>query len=617
MRLGSAHPAAPLLAFVMVNASLIAFTYALSWLPVITMLTDRPVRIALARNWLPAALALGTVVSLLIVLGLPPDRRPRFLVRHFGIYVVVPLVYLTLRLHPGVLRSELGALYLWTGVYLAVHAGLALWREIDRWSDRRLAATLAAVALAVYLIVSPYYDSSMQTNADEPHYLVVTQSLLLDRDLDLTNNYERRHYRPYHPGTLPDRHAIQVGRALYPIRDLGLPVLALAPFALGGRLGVMVAMSLVGAALACQLFLLLRGFGFTRRAAFVAVGLAALSHPLLTYTTQIYPSTIGSLIFVTALRLMAGIASATAWRIAGVSALLGLLPWLTVRTWPIVAATGVVLLGSVLFRGRWIAGPPAVPGGLDRLAAAVVPFALLVGGLALYHWTLFGVPIPNAGYFLIREQQQFAGNPFVGSWGMFFSRAFGLVPYAPIYLLVALGATVLVRRLRSAGPAGMALLLGGGLHLVFIASVASWHGHWSPPSRNLILGFPLLVAGLCAGIEVIGQLRAMRPFAVAAAGVAVVWTTTVSVIMLASPALLYNLPERIQRRESSAQLWTFIRDRIGLDPGLLFPPVVRVDGATIAASAFWILALLALFAIGRLARPDGGRTVGPARARHP
>ena len=604
MRLSLAGPSAPLLVFIAANVALLALTYALSWLPVITVLVDRPVRILLVRNWLPWAFALCALVSLLIAAGLSAERRARLLLRHFGVYLAVPLIYVLLWSHPDVRRGELGILYLWIGLFLAVSASLAVWREIDRWSDGRIGATLACVALAVYLIVAPYYDSTMRTNADEPHYLLVTQSLLRDHDLDLRNNYEERQYRAYYPARLPDRHAIEVGGALYPIRDPGLPVLALVPFALAGRLGVMMEMSLLGAALAWQLFLLLRDLGFRRRAALLAVALAALSHPVLTYTTQIYPSIAAALLFTIALRLMAREGAARAWRIAGASALLGLLPWLTVRTWPIVIGTGLVLGGSVVLRGRWRAARQAARAGPLELAAAIVPSGLLLGGLVFYHWSLFGVALPNAGYFLIREQQQVAGNPLVGGWGMFFSRSFGLLPYAPIYLLGALGAPALFQRLRAAGSAGAALLLAGGLHLLFIASVEHWHGDWSPASRNLLAGLPLLVAGVAAGLEVVGRLRTTRPLWIGAASLAAAWTTSVSLIVLANPSLLYNSPDRMRRRESSGQLWTFFRERIGFDPGLAFPPVVRIDETTLITTIVWLFALLILIAVGLLAHRD-------------
>lgn len=601
MRLSPAGPFAPLLVFIAANVALLALTYALSWLPVITSLTDRPVRVLLARNWLPWALALCALAALLIAAGLPAERRVRFLLRHFGVYLAVPLTYLLLWLHPGVRRGELGILYLSIGLFLAASTSLAVWREIDRWSDGRIGAALACLALAVSLIVAPYYDSAMRTNADEPHYLIATQSLLRDHDLDLRNNYEERQYSPYYPAVLTDRHAIEVGSALYPIRDPGLPVLALVPFALAGRLGVMIEMSLLGAALAWQLFLLLRDLGFRRRVAFPAVAFAALSHPVLTYTTQIYPAIATALIFTLALRLMAGQKTMTARRIASVSTLLGLLPWLTVRTWPIVVGTALVLVGTAVAQRRLGAPRRSARSGSIGLVAATVPFGLLLGGLVFYHWSLFGVALPNAGYFLIREQQQVAGNPLVGGWGMFFSRSFGLLPYAPVYLLGALGAHALLQRLRAAGAAGAALLLAGGLHLLFIASVEHWHGDWSPASRNLLAGLPLLVAGVAAGLEVVGQLRTTRPFWIGAVGLAAVWTTSVSLIVLANPSLLYNSPDRIRRREASGQLWTFFRERIGFDPGLAFPPVVRIDDTTVITTIFWLLALLILIAIGLLA----------------
>ena len=38
---------------------------------------------------------------------------------------------------------------------------------------------------------------------DEPHYLVITQSLLYDGDLKIENNHQRGDYRAYYGGDLP------------------------------------------------------------------------------------------------------------------------------------------------------------------------------------------------------------------------------------------------------------------------------------------------------------------------------------------------------------------------------------------------------------------------------
>src|SRR5207249_5222266 len=107
------------------------------------------------------------------------------------------------------------------------------------------------------------------------------------------------------------------------------PVLAVTPFALAERTGVLVLICLAGAPLAAQLFLLLRELGFDRRVALVAVAATILVHPFITYTTQIYPDLIAALMFVTIVRLIRHGAATPLRNIALASAFVGVLPWLT------------------------------------------------------------------------------------------------------------------------------------------------------------------------------------------------------------------------------------------------------------------------------------------------
>ena len=70
-------------------------------------------------------------------------------------------------------------------------------------------------------------------SGDEPHYLIVSQSLLSDRDLDLRNNHAERQEVKFGVVELePGPHA-QVARdgRLMPVHDIGVPVLLLPVYA--------------------------------------------------------------------------------------------------------------------------------------------------------------------------------------------------------------------------------------------------------------------------------------------------------------------------------------------------------------------------------------------------
>ena len=73
---------------------------------------------------------------------------------------------------------------------------------------------------------------------DEPHYLIITQSLLTDGDLRIEDNHRRREYAAYVDGELkPDY--LRRGRdgAIYSIHAPGVSALVLPAFALAGYPG--------------------------------------------------------------------------------------------------------------------------------------------------------------------------------------------------------------------------------------------------------------------------------------------------------------------------------------------------------------------------------------------
>lgn len=559
------------------------------------------VHAALTWKWVPLALALAAAGSFAVSRAVDPAQRAAFLRRHYFVYLpAVAVLLVRYAGGPDLLNGQLGAIYLAIAVVFAANALVVLWPALDGLGDRRTAFHLAGVALVAFLILLPYDRAIMLTASDEPHYLLIAQSIIRDGDLDLVNDYAGD-YSSFYPGRLPDVHAIGVGSALFPIRDLGLPLLAAVPYALAGRVGVLVLMCLAAAALVFQLYLLLRDLRFRPRVAFLAVATTTLAHPILTYTTQIYPELLVALVFVTVARLVRAGPLTTPLQLALASALVGTLPLFSTRAWPIAVGLGLVVAYAALRPafdgGRFVASRAAL-----RAAAGALPFVALVLALSLLNWRMFGVFLPSAGYYLIRDRQEvLAFAPHVGGIGLVLDRVFGLIPRAPLYLLGFLGAGVLWRKARTGhGPEVAALVLGSGLSFLYIANIAYWWADGGPASRYLVGGIPLFVAAVAGGWEVLlawsGRLgAALRGIAWGVAGA----SFAVAYLFGMQPNSRYDIVGEIRETGSSGRFFGFLDEKMGLDPGQLFPSLVRIDTVSIALAIGWTALALVLVWVGR------------------
>ena len=588
----------------LVSFALIALTFNATSQPWIADVAVDHVVDSLVRKWLLWTLALANLAGALVLAALPSSRRQAFIARHAALSLFLPVVLLLLRSGPGLLAGQLGALYVALIVAVALHLLWGLRDALAGIGDRTAAALLGAVALAVFLALLPYHRAVQPTASDEPHYLLIVQSLLYDRDLDLRNDYEGDRYRVFYPDRLPDMHGIEVGRAVYPIRDLGLPIAAAVPFAVGGRTGVLAVICVLGALLAAQLFLLARDLGFRRESAFVAAALASFTHPVLTYTTQIYPELAIALIFATVARLLRR-GRATGWQaLALASALTALLPLLSTRAWLIAAPVALV---AGLFG---ILAPLSLAERARRGVAAGAPFVAIVGALAVANGAMFGVYLPSAGYYIIRDQQQvLAYTPQVGGLGLLFDRVFGLVGRAPIYLLALLGLGALWARRRTHGATLLVLAAGWLAYFAYIASIAYWWADGSPPSRYLLGSIPFLVVALAGGLDL---LAAVPWKALAASGVAALaWASAfLAYVYAVLPNIRYDLALDIRARNGSGQLWDHLGRVFRPEPGRVLPSLVTVDAASIALALAWAGLGVVLIAAGfRMAARGARRSV--------
>jgi hypothetical protein len=550
----------------------------------------------LVQRTLPLVLVAAAVVTALVAASLPEVRRGAFLRRHFAIYAVTPALLFLLSRGGGVTTQHLGAIYLFAVAAWTAHALEGLWHVVANLPDRRAALTLAALLLVPYLALLPYHNSVIPTASDEPHYLIIMQSLVFDRDLDLTNNYASEAYREFYPDRLPDIHAIQVGPWQYPIRDLGLPFIASLPFAVAGRAGVVALMSLVAVALAAQLYLACRDLRISHRPAFLGTALVCVTHPFLTYTTQIYPELLAALAFITAARLLRAGGSATPLALAGASVCIGVLPWLSTRAALIAFGVALVIAYLALRPVSTLAASTAQRA--VRVAAAALPFLVLLTALSFVNWSLFGRFMPGAGYYLVSDQQPILTfAPQVGALGLLFDRTFGLTPRAPIYLVAALGVVALWRR---GSPLLAALFVGWLAAFIYVASLAFWWADGGPPSRYLVAGLPFVAVLLAAGLERLESLQAAAWRAVAA-GLAA-YSAFIAYVYAVLPNIRYDIAVDIRLTERDGQLFEFLGKLVRPDPALAFPSIVRAAPLDFALGVLWLALLAVLLVRGRGAR---------------
>src|SRR5688572_22561004 len=68
----------------------------------------------------------------------------------------------------------------------------------------------SVAALMILTIFLTVVSLQATPTGDEPHYLLMTQSLLRDGDFDLRNNYEHMDYLEYYSRIIPDAHVTLV-----------------------------------------------------------------------------------------------------------------------------------------------------------------------------------------------------------------------------------------------------------------------------------------------------------------------------------------------------------------------------------------------------------------------
>lgn len=431
----------------------------------------------------------------------------------------------------------------------------------DRLPLRR-SVLFFALPLTVYCALLPWAATSRQPDGDEPYYLLLTHSLAYDLDVDLANNYAAADWRRFMDRRIEPQPGDPRGPdgEIYSRHDALLPALLALPYRLGGRTGVLIALSACAAALAwAGLRLARRAFPERPGGALCAYGVLAFAPPLLLYAHQVWVEVPAALAVAVAYeRVLAArgdrASGARHWLPLAVA--VALLPALKIRFALIAGPLALLALAPVLARRGRAGGRSLV-----WTAGAAALLVVTLGAILWINQARYGNALKVHSWRELDLSAFSATSYAEGLLGLFWDVAFGLFFFAPLWLaLVPAAGLLLARHRRRAGELALIALP----YLLLTAPRTEWYGGWSPPFRYGVVLLPLLAASLApllAARHRPGARAALTALGLATAVLALVW--------VALPGWTYDLADGRTRLLDAAGV------SLGADVGRFFPSFVR------------------------------------------
>lgn len=425
---------------------------------------------------------------------------------------------------------------------------LACGRDV-RWSANR-AALLAAI---VYVVAVP---AMLRTpiDGDEPFYLLVTESIIGDFDLDLANQYKTLgRSATGRPDLVPQLgDPTGAGGEQYSRHEPFLPLLMVPGYLIARLHGAIAVIVLFGILLVRSTVRWMEDEGISEGAMRAVFPFFAFGPPLLFYATRIWPEVPAAFCYVEALR---GVRERRVQR--WLPAIFGLV-MLKLRF--VLVAIGLL---AVLFRG-------AARRSTILLILAIVAIPMLIAYLVT------GSPTNVHSW-----REIVPGMPFDyarGFFGLLADGMSGIAFRAPFYLL---GLFALVRW-RSMPRGFRDGILAALLYVLYLLPRMEWYGGWAPPLRYIVFLMPVLALGAAAAWDHLSR---------GAIALIAAWTAGLAIHGLAYPWRLFH----IANGENAVGEW--LSRMHATDVSRLFPSFVRMNGAAwIGAAA---VVLIVIFGVRR------------------
>jgi hypothetical protein len=401
-----------------------------------------------------------------------------------------------------------------------------------RWSANRA----ALVAAIVYTVTIP---AMLRTpiDGDEPYYLLVTESIVHDHDLDLANQYRsiartasgRRDLGPQ-LGDPVGKHGEQYSR-----HEPFLPLLMAPAYAIAGLPGAIAVIALFGVLLVRSTVRWMEDEGVSDAAARAVFPFFAFAAPVLFYATRIWPEVPAAFFYVESLR---GLRNQRMQR------------WLPAMAALVLLKLRFVLLaiGALIV---WFAAQPR-----NRATQKIVLIVVLIAAPLTIAYLATGNAILAHSW---RELIP-AGNYARGLAGLLADGMSGIAFQAPFYLLGLFAIT----RWRSSPRGFRAGILASLIYILYLVPRAEWFGGWAPALRYIVFLTPVLALGAAAVWD-----RVSPGFIALIAA----WTIGLTIHGVARPYRLFHIPNG----ENAIGEW--LSAQYHADFSRLFPSFIRMNAA--------------------------------------
>ncbi|MGD2294529.1 MAG: hypothetical protein PVF22_01670 [Candidatus Aminicenantes bacterium] len=425
-------------------------------------------------------------------------------------------------------------------------------------------------------------------SGDEPHYLLITNSLLKDGDFNLAADYANQDYSAYMPeGVKLDAHtALESGG--YSFHSPGVAIFLLPFYVLGtlfskGALLYLVrfGMSVFGALLGVQIFLYARQEWKSEKWAGILWLVFCFTTPIFFHSLHVYPEILLALFSLTIFRMLRFSDPLTKPKLVFIGILLGLFIWLH-------AVKYMFILVPLLLYCLWVLGKKHRVGwnAVYFLAGPLLCISLhtlfsytLYGSLSPFSVSLKGATSPAESFSLIKGVflDVAMKTRLETLLGYFFDQRDGLLLYAPVYFFGFLGMIELGRR----DFKKLLVLLFLSAPYVLGQAFLTQRGAYAPQARTQVAVF--WVMGIFLGYFLVNNVKKIFIYFFSAA---LAFSFLCVSILIGNPWALYQ-PTTYGETQRAGQLFIHMSNLHFYLPQFL-PSYLKTDNRGWLPNYIWI-----------------------------